>query len=542
MSSVQRTYELISALVSERSDVHIEYDDDGPPRCDTENKRIILPTTIKDENMYGALALVIHEAGHIKHTIFDGKEMSDSNKDKFDILNAVEDSRIDQMNFNILPNIKTFYEQLYKKPELSDKFHVNVLIYLIYKSLGFMSKLTKQHKDLVKPFIIQHGLESWFIRLAGDLMRLEDQINWEDQNPISSKNSKVKKYTESAKASLNELYKILHKTPPPQPQPQPQQGPSQSTQDGQGKQAPGPMQATPDKSDKSGNKSNPDANQGTQPKEEQGPKALGNSSEIENLTRVSASILFSQDGSSNVTRSPYVTSIMLHESTRAKFKELLNIKLNHQVEEGNTLNTDSLTSYFTGDIDGLFVNDHIEKKKKSKILFLLDSSGSMQYQMPINNRGEEDERRTVLSSVTHSIEKIVEEVRSLEGNDVDFEVDCFDNDYYELGKDWPEKYMTHGGGTNLLMAFDRANSKLMNDPEIDGQRILILFTDGEVNDEDIKGMNRSMMVANSQVKMLIVGIGAQLNGAFVKEVVGDNNILSKKFAEETVADAVMSLL
>jgi hypothetical protein len=65
------------------------------------------------------------------------------------------------------------------------------------------------------------------------------------------------------------------------------------------------------------------------------------------------------------------------DMTKQAFKELLNIKEKRIVYEGMKLNTDEITSFYTGDIETLFHDEDIIKVKKSKIAFCLDASGSM---------------------------------------------------------------------------------------------------------------------------------------------------------------------
>ena len=67
----------------------------------------------------------------------------------------------------------------------------------------------------------------------------------------------------------------------------------------------------------------------------------------------------------------------LQEQTKQGFKELLNIKESHKVDAGDAIDSDELTSFLTEDLDTLFQEEKIEHTKKSKIMILLDASGSM---------------------------------------------------------------------------------------------------------------------------------------------------------------------
>ena len=105
-----RTYEIITKYIGKDSGVRVILEPNAVPTCNIKEKLITLPSNIKEENVFAALAEAMHEAGHVRMTT---KEISKIPTDEFEhsVLNAIEDIRIDRDNFKILPNIKDFYRE-----------------------------------------------------------------------------------------------------------------------------------------------------------------------------------------------------------------------------------------------------------------------------------------------------------------------------------------------------------------------------------------------------------------------------------------------
>ena len=105
-----RTYEIITKYIGKDSGVRVVLEPNAVPTCNIKDKLITLPSNIKEENVFAALAEAMHEAGHVRMTT---KEISKIPTDEFEhsVLNAIEDIRIDRDNFKILPNIKDFYRE-----------------------------------------------------------------------------------------------------------------------------------------------------------------------------------------------------------------------------------------------------------------------------------------------------------------------------------------------------------------------------------------------------------------------------------------------
>jgi len=98
----------------------------------TDNKSVVIATDINDKNFDVSAGLALHEASHLKYTDFEVLEafMKDTNVDKEkrqkvkEILNYVEDRRIDNLVFKSSPGYKAYYHKLYdhyfRTPEMAN--------------------------------------------------------------------------------------------------------------------------------------------------------------------------------------------------------------------------------------------------------------------------------------------------------------------------------------------------------------------------------------------------------------------------------------
>jgi len=111
----KKTFEVLAKWIASEYNVKIVFDEqDGAGHAELNTNTIHLPHNIANSNALSALALLMHEAAHLAHSkILPMKDLVKDQEDHM-ILNAIEDIRIDYLNFNKLPNIRTFYEQLVK--------------------------------------------------------------------------------------------------------------------------------------------------------------------------------------------------------------------------------------------------------------------------------------------------------------------------------------------------------------------------------------------------------------------------------------------
>jgi hypothetical protein len=464
----RKTFETLSKWISKEQKVKIVFDTDGSARADIKNDTLHLPKDIANENAHAAIALMMHESAHIAHSKkIPFKEVAPT-KTSFHILNAIEDIRIDRINFNVLPNIKEFYYPLVDKVDFKGPVSnaVKALCFGILELEGFWPRAEKEVTDLyqkIRPFLVEgiYNIEN------DDWVKLKEKID------------KIKK---------------LLGVPPEQDQPMPQE----VQVVGQG-------------------------------------GVDGDLSGIEKLLKPGNA--WSEGTPMEGGTSDTIGELAMDEMNANQFKEILNVKERKTVSDGSTLDTETLTSLGTGDISTLFKEELHEKKKKSKVMFLLDASGSMK--VPLIDGVKRSD--AVVRSV-RKLTRILDEVRDIEGVSVDWGIGQFNNNFSELPKhEWDTLYHPYGG-TSFEGPFKEAVQLMLDDYTIDGKKIIIAMTDGDVSDYEIEQVRDYIREKHSDVRALIVGVGAMPNGALVHEIVGDNVIMASTDAEFILMEVIKSML
>jgi uncharacterized protein YegL len=469
----KRTFELLSKFVSTANNVTIQFDMDGGAKADMKNNILHLPKNISSSHAYAAISLMMHESAHIKHSkIIPIKDVVKT-KAEFSILNAIEDIRIDIKNFDILPNIWSFYEELIRevKADIDKKLPVEAraLCWSILHYEGFEPKniFGVDAKTLGKQILDP-------ITYARRAINMKDWVDLRNR--------------------ILEIKKILNIPPDPEI-PQDQLDKLQM-----GDAVDGP---------------------------------LGSVEKILRPEKVFKQGQESMDGASG----DVVGGIAMDELYTNQFKEILNVKEKKVVDNGMRLDTNSLVSFKTGEVNELFKEDKIIKKKKSKVMFLLDGSGSMDAQLL--------DGTTRLKVVTKSVKKLTEildEVSETEGLNVDWGVGMFRRFYFPFTKDnWQSQYSA-AGGTDFAGPFQAVMQEMIDDYTIDGKRIIIVMTDGEVEDREINEINETVMRNYNDVRSLIIGVGASGNCMLVKKITGDNIILAEENAVPVIMETIKALL
>jgi hypothetical protein len=96
----RRTFETLSKYIADTHKTRVIFDYDGEGACAMpKTGEIHMPAQIASHNALAALALLMHEAAHIRYS---AKIPDKYYKDPIrkDIVNAIEDARIDVHNFN----------------------------------------------------------------------------------------------------------------------------------------------------------------------------------------------------------------------------------------------------------------------------------------------------------------------------------------------------------------------------------------------------------------------------------------------------------
>ncbi len=467
-----RTFEIIAKYIGQRHGITVAFDD-GPARSDVKNKTIYLPNKMDESEVFTTLTVLIHEAAHIKYTTIIPEDLA---KDMafHEVLNAIEDARIDQKNFGILPNIHEFYNRYFKANY--DKY---------------------KDKDLSKVSLDRIVLCNGILQIEGFPQyryKRRDALEFDQKHDITEKMEDVIGYIErknwkEVTKRVNEIVDLLK------------------------------MERKPIQKKGSSTKG-------------------GGADEGIELLGFGKKGACSGQGTGTVTGFSELGELGLKELTKNKFKELLNIKEIRKIEDGDKIDTDNLTAYLTGDVEELLKEDIIEHRKRSKIMLVLDASGSMDGALL-----DSSSRKSTVGACCKELVNLLDEIQATEGLSVDWEVGVFTDDYYKCTKDnWENKYSRTSGGTNLLNAFNTAQKELLEDHEIDGNKIIILFSDGDVSSSEIVEMKKSILKYNQDVRCLIIGVGSDLDGSFTGEIIGEHNIIAKDCADIILMETVMECL
>ena len=484
----KRTFEVLAKYIAKANRVSILFDADGGAYADLKKRVIHLPKEIGKRKVFAALALLMHEAAHLAHSTEIPLKALCSDEIDHSILNAVEDARIDKKNFNILPNVNEFYRVLLKDfvfplPEKAP-FEHKVLITALLENEYFHGYPDND----VHNFIAKHRFNSIF-KSAEFAIECKD---WRE----------TKKY-------ILEMRNLLYPKTPPGKGPKlvvPGEG-----QEGQGE------------------------GQGQGAAEGQRIGGI-KPSDLDKILRPGD--VFSPDGDSlEGSSASGIGEIAFEEKTIQEFKNLLSIKEKKVISNGTTLDTDNLVAFLTGDVDNLFKEEKHERKKKSKIFFLLDASGSMGDRLL-----DKQPRYQVVAKCTKKLTEVLQEVIELEGLNVDWRIAMFQGGYHPLEKDsWEKKYYP-GGGTNLARAFKQALIEMKKDYETEGKKIVIVFSDGDIDVKQINEVKADILASGDDIRCLIVGVGTSLTGSFAQHITGDKVIIAEDNANNILIDCIREML
>jgi hypothetical protein len=502
----KRTWDLMAKYVSEEHGIKVVLDDSVPGPCiNMESKTIMLPEKIKDENALSALSSLIHEAAHMKYTAkVPTKEIVKTSIDMH-ILNVIEDIRIDNKNFYLLPNVYLFYEEFVKNHLCAKENMENI----DKQSLFTRCMIT---------LILQ---QTNFGHYCWD----KEAMQYINDNDLSSDVRWGVNYIENSHWDevIKVIAKIKSKFNIPAGEDKPNESKSNNGTNGEGGNRKGGV-GSGDKADDCSGTGLPDGTVGDS-------KGTGKG-EISNPEKyLRPASVWSKGKGLEGPGGKEFSKVELQEMTKSKFRDVMNIKEKRSVEDGCQLDTGNLIAFFTGDIHELFHEIREEKVKRSKIVFCLDASGSMSAKLI-----DKKTRRVTLARCVESLIEIIVEVCEVEGLNVDYDVIGFSSRSAVLNKEtWRAEYMRMNGGTNLSGAIQSAVD-LLNKDEIDGNKIIVGITDGEVS---LFGLDRvkEILQENNEIKAMLLGIGAdQQKEMFV------HNILCGDNADEIIMESIQTML
>jgi len=472
----RKTFEVLAKYISKKTGVAIQFDTDGGAHADMKNDILHLPKDIAKSHAYAAISLIMHEAAHIRHSKVIPIDKVIKTKGEFSILNAIEDIRIDNLNFRVLPNVWNFYEALIDevKKEFDPKTPLasRALCWCILKLENFNPKAMFG--------VDARALGMKCMEPIQDALYRIDVGHWDD---LRNRILEIKK-----------ILGITAKQDPPMPQVQVA-----------GLQMGGNVEGSP----------------------------IDTDTTLHPGKVLSCGQGQGMDGGS----SSAIGGLAMDEQCANQFKEILNVKERKVVDNGTYLDTDNLVAFKTGDVNALFKEEKIIKKKKSKIFFLMDASGSMSSPMLCGKS-----RSHVVSKAVKKMTDILDEVSSVEGLNVDWDVGAFRGSYVPLNKEtWQQEYGS-GGGTNFERPFLQVMDTMLKDYTIDGKRIIVCFTDGDVYDHEIDTVKASIMRNFTDVRALVISVGSTNNSRIVKEITGDNIIVAEDNAVPVIMETIKAML
>ncbi len=182
-------FEKFAKLVSEKMEIEIRFDG---AQAHTDGKIIVLPNllTMSEKEIEVLYAILLHEVGHVKYTENDqwksGLKKID-HYNAFQIINAIEDARIENKLMKVYGGADDIFDNLYNKVVSSAEymkkifkaeyeatpswFNFSCLVHHYLLDLEMDEKTTKWCKspaimtmfNEVKPMILDVQLALWFV-------------------------------------------------------------------------------------------------------------------------------------------------------------------------------------------------------------------------------------------------------------------------------------------------------------------------------------------------------------------------------------------
>lgn len=472
-----RTFEILARWVCNELGVSVEFKENlDCPRASPSQKKIELPINIKGDNPYSATAVVCHEAGHIKSTSDKlCKEVCKSVEDK-EIHNVMEDIRIDRECFNLLNNMREFYRILYEE---------------IRPSKEVIKELSPMKQALMKCIPELEGLSEcseFMPKVKGvNYKELKDEL----EKGIYALDIEDKKELREAIERVKEILKVKDT----------KEIDWNAQAKGQGNPGGGQSQGNPVDGD--------------------GSSGWGKEH------------ILQQDRAIDIE----IPTHTLREMTRQRFCELLKETIRRYIPKGNGLNTKKLSSFYTGDLDVLFREQIKRKRFHSKILFLLDQSGSMN-----DHLLDGAHKWKTMCKILKPILELVSELKEAEGIAIDFEVWTFDTEIiqkYDIDNIHTLYKTGPMGGTCIESAFGSAQEYMLTDQTLNGRKMILMATDGGVSDGEIENVKKQILKLNEDVRCILMGIGAEQYAG--KELL-KHNIVAECVAEDIILQAISEML
>jgi flagellar motor protein MotB len=506
----KKTYEILAKWFARQALVNIEFQDNVIPHAILNENKIVMPSNISEGHTVVALCVLLHEACHLRYTkpLMQDLGKISTNKIRHIILNSCEDARINIKAQNILPLAKSFFKEVYDylNVENHPDTTLRTLIYATLPLENFDERLNP--KDPVYHTALQiriHHVEKIIsiLNSCDCVARITPR--------------EIKTITDH----ITEIIKLLQLQEQQQPQQQDQQQDQQEQQDEQGQQ-----DNQQQKQQQDGQQDGQEQGQ-EQEKNEDSEEQLGkNIVDQDPLQKIELKFDKPHSDKGNISYAEY----SLQELTKAEFREALNVKLNAIDTEGTILDVENLHNFYTNNYDELFIDETTHKKKKSVLYFLLDQSGSMSCG-----------RSRTLANTMLTIANILDELKKLEGSNIEYVIRGFDSGVY-IYKDIDEfiKKYKPCGGTDIVNGFRFILDEIIKDNSIDGKKICVIITDGSVDPQEITEIQHMIKMNDSTIKTTIIGIDSPMNTATLIGL--ENIIMCPEMADNVIMNATQQLL
>jgi hypothetical protein len=90
------------------------------------------------------------------------------------------------------------------------------------------------------------------------------------------------------------------------------------------------------------------------------------------------------------------------------------------------------------------------------------------------------------------------------------------------------------------MGFGNAQDELINDPTIDGNKLMIVITDGAVHQGDVDYIRREIIKHNLDTKVMFIGVGVM--DSYFTEHITDKNIIGQDVANHILLQTISEML
>lgn len=532
--------------------INLSFDQEGGPHYNPKTNTIHLPDNITEHSALACLAVIVHEASHTRAVREDtncGFALMGLAKTPLDhlILNLAEDIRIDVNTWTKMPASTVMFDiidDIFVK-NASDVPPIHTAINAIY--LEKMSNLWES-RNIVRQKLVDAGIELCQIANATrhveslmgsiqiirqNLIYIKSREQYGTKIDLRSNRLTVKKSAQDAQDSLDfiksyikEFSEQLEKQNNKQSnncEDKPQKSKNKTKQTNK-------KDLNDSKSDQS--ESDPsESEENTKPKKEKKAKEKQKTEHqyVKEYTESKKAMnqkFIGTSGGSRLFGHDLVPQYLIESQTKNMLVECLRRKYNKNINDGNVLNTDNLTSFHISDIENLFMDTIRKVQRKGRFYFVMDTSGSMECSRiaPTSVTMESVSHETSISLVSKMIRAIMIAVDEAinEGDEIDYKLYGYNDCLYPMDhKLLKTQIPLTTGGTCFAIAMKSLVKIAKEDTDVH-EKMVIMLTDGEVHDSDVTEV-KDICNKHGDIKFVIMSIGS-------------NSLIRSTFGSDCIVD------